>query len=185
MGNQASTPNELEQPEIAKTEAAQGRRRLVESMSMEEGETKSASSPTTSAVDQPSEAGGEHNSSSSSSTTTSGSSVAVNEEKTKPPKVRACQTCGVNRNADGTKLQKCENCLRIRYCSVPCQKKDRARHRPECRDIVKAKKLKRSRRLAESLSMQGETKSAASDLTTKVVDQQVDQPKEEEDSAHD
>ena len=45
-------------------------------------------------------------------------------------------------------------------------KKDRARHRSECRDIVKAKELKRSRRLAESLSMQeGETKDFSSPTT--------------------
>ena len=77
----------------------------------------------------------------------------------------------VKTHADGTKLQKCENCLKIRYCSVSCQKKDRARHRPECRDIVKAKKLKRSRRLAES-SMQVETKSASSSPTTIAINQE-------------
>ena len=90
---------------------------------------------------------------------------------------KACQNCGAKANADGTKLKKCQKCKKIRYCSIPCQKDDRDRHRPECRVIRKAKELKNHGLV--SLSMEGETKSASSPTTIAI--NQVDR---EEEDAH-
>ena len=79
-----------------------------------------------------------------------------------------CQNCGATTNADGTKLKKCQKCKKIRYCSIPCQKDDHDRHKPECRAIAKAKELKNHGLV--SSSMEGETKSASSP-TTVVINQ--------------
>ena len=83
---------------------------------------------------------------------------------------KACQNCGAKANADGTKLKKCQKCKKIRYCSIPCQKDDRDRHKPECRAIRKAKELKKH--CLASSSMEGETKSASSSPTTIAINQE-------------
>ena len=90
---------------------------------------------------------------------------------------KACQNCGAKANADGTKLKKCQKCKKIRYCSIPCQKDDRDRHRPECRVIRKAKELKNHGLV--SLSMEGETKSASSPTTIA-----INQVNREDEDAH-
>ena len=55
---------------------------------------------------------------------------------------RTCKHCGANDAI--VNLSKCGGCLKIRYCSRKCQKHDRDRHRPECRAIMEARKLKRT-----------------------------------------
>ena len=55
---------------------------------------------------------------------------------------RTCKHCGANDAI--VNLSKCGGCLKIRYCSRECQKHDRDRHRPECRAIMEARKLKRT-----------------------------------------
>ena len=60
----------------------------------------------------------------------------------------AAGVCGVN---DETKeLKKCGKCTKIRYCSNSCQQSDWGRHKPECRAIVEARKLKKLRRHHQS-----------------------------------
>ena len=55
---------------------------------------------------------------------------------------RSCRNCGAKEDADGTPLKNCKSlcghCLKMRYCSVPCQQIDRDRHRSECHDLAKA-----------------------------------------------
>ncbi|POS75051.1 MYND finger [Diaporthe helianthi] len=43
-----------------------------------------------------------------------------------------CRNCGDMEAKDGGPLKKCMRCLKVRYCSAECQKKDWKKHRMEC-----------------------------------------------------
>ncbi|KAF3765395.1 hypothetical protein M406DRAFT_289588 [Cryphonectria parasitica EP155] len=47
-----------------------------------------------------------------------------------------CRNCGTSEeDKDGVVLKKCVRCLKARYCSVECQKKDWKKHRMECEEV--------------------------------------------------
>lgn len=43
-----------------------------------------------------------------------------------------CRSCGKTEAKAGGALKKCMRCLKVRYCSVECQKRDWKKHRMEC-----------------------------------------------------
>lgn len=45
-----------------------------------------------------------------------------------------CRSCGAAEGKAGGALKKCMRCLRVRYCSPECQKKDWKKHRMECEE---------------------------------------------------
>ncbi|KAL0939758.1 mynd finger family protein [Colletotrichum truncatum] len=45
-----------------------------------------------------------------------------------------CTNCGKTSGKDGAALKKCMRCLRVKYCSGECQKKDWRKHRGECEE---------------------------------------------------
>ena len=48
------------------------------------------------------------------------------------PEVERCRHCGkTEADVDGT-LKRCTRCLKVKYCSVECQRKDWKKHRGEC-----------------------------------------------------
>lgn len=57
----------------------------------------------------------------------SGSGMAVQGDET-----LRCRNCGTVEAKDGGPLKKCMRCLKVRYCSAECQKKDWKKHRMEC-----------------------------------------------------
>lgn len=57
----------------------------------------------------------------------SGSGMSVQGDET-----LRCRNCGTVEAKDGGPLKKCMRCLKVRYCSAECQKKDWKKHRMEC-----------------------------------------------------
>lgn len=51
--------------------------------------------------------------------------------------VLRCRSCGVVEAKGGGALKKCMRCLKVRYCSTECQKKDWKKHRMECEEAGK------------------------------------------------
>lgn len=45
-----------------------------------------------------------------------------------------CRNCGQTEAKGGGALKKCMRCLKVRYCSAECQKKDWKKHRMECEE---------------------------------------------------
>ncbi|WYZ34067.1 hypothetical protein EsH8_I_000343 [Colletotrichum jinshuiense] len=45
-----------------------------------------------------------------------------------------CTNCGKTSGKDGAALKKCMRCLKVKYCSPECQKKDWRKHRGECEE---------------------------------------------------
>lgn len=45
-----------------------------------------------------------------------------------------CRSCGAAEAKGGGALKKCMRCLRVRYCSADCQRKDWKKHRMECEE---------------------------------------------------
>lgn len=45
-----------------------------------------------------------------------------------------CRNCGKTEAKNGGVLKKCMRCLKVRYCSAECQKKDWKKHRMECEE---------------------------------------------------
>lgn len=58
---------------------------------------------------------------------TSGFGMSVQGDET-----LRCRSCGNREAKGGGALKKCMRCLKVRYCSVECQKKDWKKHRMEC-----------------------------------------------------
>lgn len=48
--------------------------------------------------------------------------------------VLRCRNCGKTEAKGGGSLKKCLRCLKVRYCSAECQKKDWKKHRMECEE---------------------------------------------------
>ncbi|OLN96131.1 hypothetical protein CCHL11_03298 [Colletotrichum chlorophyti] len=51
-----------------------------------------------------------------------------------PQSQERCTNCGKTSAKDGGALKKCLRCLRTKYCSAECQKKDWRKHRGECEE---------------------------------------------------
>lgn len=51
-----------------------------------------------------------------------------------------CRTCGKTEAKGGGTLKKCMRCLKVRYCSAECQKKDWKKHRMECEEAEEYRK---------------------------------------------
>ncbi|KAK0660142.1 hypothetical protein QBC41DRAFT_261895 [Cercophora samala] len=50
-------------------------------------------------------------------------------------RVESCRACGkVEDEEEGVVLKKCSRCLRVKYCSGECQKRDWRKHRMECEE---------------------------------------------------
>lgn len=55
-------------------------------------------------------------------------------------KTLRCRTCGKTEAKGGGMLKKCMRCLKVRYCSAECQKKDWKKHRMECEEAEEYQK---------------------------------------------
>lgn len=46
---------------------------------------------------------------------------------------QVCEVCGLDKKPDGSKLQHCSKCMKVLYCGRECQKKDRKKHKQQCK----------------------------------------------------